>query len=508
MNQHIRLHPNDDVVIARNQLMSGSTLENIAVRGLIPPGHKIATRAIATGEPVRRYNQIIGFASQPISPGEHIHVHNLNLGDNKGDFARDYAFCADVKPTAPVQHAEFLGHVRADGRVATRNYIGILSSVNCSATVARAIADHFSRTVNPAALADYPNVDGVVALTHGSGCGMDTEGLGMQVLERTMAGYATHPNFGAVLAIGLGCEANQLKSWLSHSGLTEGKTLQTFNIQDSGGTAKTVAKGIAMVKDLLPEVNRSQRQACSAAHLTVGLQCGGSDGYSGISANPALGAAVDLLVAHGGTAILSETPEIYGAEHLLTRRAITREVGEKLVQRIRWWEHYTAMHSGEMNNNPSPGNKAGGLTTILEKSLGAVAKGGTSNLQAVYEYAEKVNVHGFVYMDTPGYDPVSATGQVAGGANLICFTTGRGSAYGCAPSPSLKLSTNTALWERQSDDIDINCGVIVDGGSSVQAMGQHIFERMLSCASGQASQSERHGYGQNEFVPWQLGAVM
>jgi altronate hydrolase len=508
MNQHIRLHPNDDVVIARNQLMSGSTVENIAVRGLIPPGHKIATRAIATGEPVRRYNQIIGFASQPISPGEHIHVHNLNLGDNKGDFARDYAFCADVKPTAPVQHAEFLGHVRADGRVATRNYIGILSSVNCSATVARAIADHFSRTVNPAALADYPNVDGVVALTHGSGCGMDTEGLGMQVLERTMAGYATHPNFGAVLAIGLGCEANQLKSWLSHSGLTEGKTLQTFNIQDSGGTAKTVAKGIALVKDLLPEVNRSQRQACSAAHLTVGLQCGGSDGYSGISANPALGAAVDLLVAHGGTAILSETPEIYGAEHLLTRRAITREVGEKLVQRIRWWEHYTAMHSGEMNNNPSPGNKAGGLTTILEKSLGAVAKGGTSNLQAVYEYAEKVNVHGFVYMDTPGYDPVSATGQVAGGANLICFTTGRGSAYGCAPSPSLKLSTNTALWERQSDDIDINCGVIVDGGSSVQAMGQHIFERMLSCASGQTSQSERHGYGQNEFVPWQLGAVM
>ena len=508
MNQHIRLHPNDDVVIARQQLMSGATVENIAVRGLIPPGHKIATRAIAPGEPVRRYNQIIGFASQAIAAGEHIHVHNLNLGDNKGDFARDYAFCADVKPAAPLLHAQFMGHVRADGRVATRNYIGILSSVNCSATVARAIADHFSRTTNPSALAAFPNVDGVVALTHGSGCGMDTEGLGMQVLERTMAGYATHPNFGAVLAIGLGCEANQLKSWLSHSGLTEGKTLQTFNIQDSGGTAKTVAKGIALVKDLLPEVNRSQRQPCSAAHLTVGLQCGGSDGYSGISANPALGAAVDLLVAHGGTAILSETPEIYGAEHLLTRRAVSRAVGEKLVQRIRWWEHYTAMHSGEMNNNPSPGNKAGGLTTILEKSLGAVAKGGTTNLQAVYEYAEKVDVHGFVYMDTPGYDPVSATGQVAGGANLICFTTGRGSAYGCAPSPSLKLATNTALWEKQSDDIDINCGEIVDGGTSVQAMGQVIFERMLSCASGESSKSELHGYGQNEFVPWQLGAVM
>jgi altronate hydrolase len=508
MNQHIRLHPNDDVVIARQQLMSGATVENIAVRGLIPPGHKIATRAIASGEPVRRYNQIIGFASQAIAAGEHIHVHNLNLGDNKGDFARDYAFCADVKPAAPLLHAEFMGHVRADGRVATRNYIGILSSVNCSATVARAIADHFSRTTNPSALAAFPNVDGVVALTHGSGCGMDTEGLGMQVLERTMAGYATHPNFGAVLAIGLGCEANQLKSWLSHSGLTEGKTLQTFNIQDSGGTAKTVAKGIALVKAMLPDINLSKRQACSAAHLTVGLQCGGSDGYSGISANPALGAAVDLLVAHGGTAILSETPEIYGAEHLLTRRAVSRAVGEKLVQRIRWWEHYTAMHSGEMNNNPSPGNKAGGLTTILEKSLGAVAKGGTTNLQAVYEYAEKVDVHGFVYMDTPGYDPVSATGQVAGGANLICFTTGRGSAYGCAPSPSLKLATNSALWEKQSDDIDINCGVIVDGNTSVQAMGQVIFERILSCASGESSKSELHGYGQNEFVPWQLGAVM
>ncbi len=508
MNHHIQLHPNDDVVIARHQLMSGDWIDQIKVKGLIPAGHKIALRALSVGDPVRRYNQIIGFASQSIAPGEHVHVHNLGLGDNKGDFARDYAFCADVKPSPALQHAQFMGYKRDDGRVATRNYIGILSSVNCSATVARAIADHFSRTLHPEALAAFDNVDGVVALTHGTGCGMDTQGLGMQVLERTMAGYATHPNFAAVLAIGLGCEANQLKSWLNHSGLQEGRTLQTFNIQDSGGTAKTVAKGIAMVKDMLPLVNQSRRTECSASHLMVGLQCGGSDGYSGISANPALGAAVDLLVAHGGTAILSETPEIYGAEHLLTRRAVSREVGEKLVQRIRWWEHYTAMHSGEMNNNPSPGNKAGGLTTILEKSLGAVAKGGTSNLQAVYEYAEKVDQHGFVYMDTPGYDPVSATGQVAGGANLICFTTGRGSAYGCAPSPSLKLATNTALWDRQADDIDINCGDIIDGQCSVQEKGLEIFQKMLACASGEPSKSENHGYGQNEFVPWQLGAVM
>ena len=457
---------------------------------------------------MRRYNQIIGFASKAIAAGEHVHTHNLDMGPDKGDFARDYAFGADLKPPPARSEASFMGIKRADGRVATRNYIGILSSVNCSATAARAIADHFSRQNNPAALKDFPNVDGVVALTHGTGCGMDTEGAGMQILQRTLAGYATHANFAGVLVVGLGCEANQISAWLANSSLREGETFKVFNIQDTGGTTKTVARGVALINEMLPKVNNVKREPCSAAHITIGLQCGGSDGYSGISANPALGAAVDLLVAHGGSAILSETPEIYGAEHLLTRRAVTREVGEKLIARIKWWEHYTEINQGEMNNNPSPGNKAGGLTTILEKSLGAVAKGGTSNLQAVYEYAEPVTAHGFVYMDTPGYDPVSATGQVAGGANLICFTTGRGSAYGCAPSPSLKLSTNTALWRRQEDDMDLNCGEIIDGASTVAEMGQRIFELVLATASGAKSKSESHGYGQNEFVPWQVGAVM
>ncbi|OOG50841.1 altronate dehydratase family protein [Polaromonas sp. C04] len=508
MNPFIRLHPHDDVLIARSQLLGGTTVEGIAVHGLIPPGHKIATHAIATGEPVRRYNQIIGFASKPIAAGEHVHTHNLDMGPSKGDFARDYAFGADVKPEPARREASFMGIRRADGRVATRNYIGVLTSVNCSATAARAIADHFSRQTNPGALADFPNVDGVVALTHGTGCGMDTEGMGMQILQRVLAGYATHANFAAVLVVGLGCEANQINAWLARSSLREGDTFKVFNIQDTGGTTKTVAKGVALINGMLPQVNNVRREPCSAEHITIGLQCGGSDGYSGISANPALGAAVDLLVAHGGSAILSETPEIYGAEHLLTRRAVNREVGEKLIARIKWWEHYTAINSGEMNNNPSPGNKAGGLTTILEKSLGAVAKGGTSNLQAVYEYAEPVDTHGFVYMDTPGYDPVSATGQVAGGANLICFTTGRGSAYGCAPSPSLKLATNSALWRKQEDDMDINCGEIIDGTSSVPEMGQRIFELVLATASGARSKSETHGYGQNEFVPWQVGAVM
>jgi altronate hydrolase len=504
----IRLHPDDDVVIARQQLIGGTAVEGIAVRGLVPAGHKIATRAIAQGQSVRRYNQIIGFATKTIEPGEHVHVHNLGMGEEKGSFARDHAIGSDVKPEPAKREAHFMGYVRADGRVATRNYIGVLSSVNCSATAARAIADHFSRRSNPGALAAYANIDGVVALTHGTGCGMDTEGEGLKVLERTLAGYATHANFCAAIVVGLGCEGNQIQTWLAHSGLQEGSMLKTFNIQDTGGTARTVAKGIALIEAMLPQCNAVQRVPCSAAHLTVGLQCGGSDGYSGISANPALGAAVDLLVAHGGTAILSETPEIYGAEHLLTRRAVRPEVGEKLLARIRWWENYTRINNGEMNNNPSPGNKAGGLTTILEKSLGAVAKGGTSNLQAVYEYAEPVATHGFVYMDTPGYDPVSATGQVAGGANLICFTTGRGSAYGCAPSPSLKLATNTALWTRQEEDMDINCGEIIDGASNIHEMGERIFRMMLDCASGQPSKSEQHGYGQNEFVPWQLGAVM
>jgi altronate hydrolase len=503
----IRLHPADDVVIARQQLVGGTKLldENVAVVGLVPPGHKVATRAITVGEPVRRYNQIIGFASRVIGPGEHVHLHNLAMGD----FARDYAIGVDARPTAYIQPAAtFQGIVRRDGpnagKVATRNYIGILSTVNCSATVARGIADQFTRE----RLAAFPNIDGVVALTHGSGCGMDTQGEGMQILRRTLGGYAKHANFAGVLIVGLGCEANQISALLGAQALTEGPLLRTFSIQDTGGTAKTIARGVGMIDEMLAHANDVQREPVPASHITVGLQCGGSDGYSGITANPALGAAVDLLVRHGGTGILSETPEIYGAEHLLTRRAVSRDVGEKLVSRIRWWEDYTARERGEMNNNPSPGNKAGGLTTILEKSLGAVAKGGTSNLVAVYEYAEPVTAHGFVYMDTPGYDPVSATGQVAGGANMIVFTTGRGSAYGCAPAPSLKLSTNTALWVRQEEDIDLNCGEIVDGGATVAQIGERLFQLMLDTASGAKSKSELHGYGQSEFVPWYVGAVM
>ncbi|MBW8858916.1 MAG: UxaA family hydrolase, partial [Caulobacter sp.] len=373
------------------------------------------------------------------------------------------------------------------------------------ASVARFAAAAVERS---GVLADHPGIDGAVAIVHGTGCGHAAYGEGFEVLRRTHWGYASHPNFAGVVMVGLGCEVFQIGRMKKEYGLEETDTFRTLTIQETGGTRKTVEAIGAAIRDMIPLAARARRETRPAAELTLALQCGGSDSYSGLTANPALGAASDLLVRHGGTSILSETPEIYGAEHLLTRRAATRAVGEKLVERIRWWEDYTARNGGEMNNNPSPGNKAGGLTTILEKSLGAVAKGGTSNLEAVYEYAEPVTAHGFVYMDTPGYDPVSATGQVAGGANVICFTTGRGSAYGCAPSPSLKLATNSALWQRQEEDMDINCGEIVDGTSSIQEMGQRIFELVLATASGEPSKSEKHGYGQNEFVPWQVGAVM
>lgn len=500
----IRLNVLDDVLIARQPLTAGLFIEaeNLSVRQPIPAGHKVATRAIARGEPLRRYGQIIGFASQPIAAGEHVHVHNVEMGD----FSRDYAFGVDAREW-PQTEATFQGIVRADGRVATRNYIGILTSVNCSATVARAIADYFRRDIHPEALAPYPNVDGVVALTHGVGCAVDPGGEALAMLQRTLGGYAIHANFHSVLMIGLGCETNQIDDLLKAQNLTSSDQLRTFTIQGTGGTSKTIASGIAQVKSLLAKANAVEREPVSARHLIVGLQCGGSDGYSGITANPALGNAVDRLVSAGGTAILSETPEVYGAEHLLTRRAVSRAVGEKLIARIHWWEDYCRRMNAELNNNPSAGNKAGGLTTILEKSLGAVAKAGSTNLVDVYEYAERVTAHGLVFMDTPGYDPISATGQVAGGANLIAFTTGRGSAYGCAPSPSIKLATNQRLFEHQEEDMDVNCGGIADGSTSIEERGAYIFAMMLRIASGERSKSEQHGYGQNEFVPWQIGAI-
>lgn len=499
----IKLAAHDDVGIARRNLASGELLglQGPVSAAPIPAGHKVALHDIAKGAAVRRYGQFIGIATQPISAGEHVHVHNLGMGE----FSRRSSAGEAYSPTSFIDPAAtFMGIVRADGRVATRNYIGILSTVNCSASVSHAIAERFKGM----ALADYPNVDGVVALTHSSGCAMDPDGEGLALLRRTLSGYARHANFAAVLIVGLGCESNQLDALKVAGDLSEGPMLHTLGIQSNGGTRTAIDAGVTVIESMLPEANRVKRQSVAAKHLIIGLQCGGSDGYSGISANPVLGAAVDLLVRHGGTAVLSETPEIYGAEHLLTARAALPAVAEKLEERLRWWEDYTSRNHGEMNNNPSPGNKAGGLTTILEKSLGAVAKGGSSGLMAVVEYARSVQAQGLVFMDTPGYDPVSATGQVAGGANLICFTTGRGSVYGCKPSPSLKIATNSDLYRRMNEDMDFNAGEVLDGTTSIQHAGALLFALILKTASGGKTKSEALGIGSDEFVPWQLGAVM
>jgi altronate hydrolase len=499
----VRLSPQDNVVVAIDAVKAGAQAAGTAARERIPRGHKMAVEPIGEGAPVRKFGQIIGFAARGIGPGEWVHEHNVALRD----FARDYRIGEEAKNDEvlpPELRATFEGYVRPGGRTGTRNYIGVLTSVNCSASVAKFIAEEINRS---GVLDDYPGVDGAVAFVHGTGCGLAAQGEGFDVLRRTQWGYATHPNLGAAVMVGLGCEVFQIDRMKEEYGLVEGDHFQTMTIQATGGTRKTVAEGVERIKAMLPVAARAKRETRPASEIVLALQCGGSDGYSGITANPALGVAADLLVRHGGTAVLAETPEIYGAEHLLTRRAVNRTVGEKLVERIKWWEEYTARNGGAMNNNPSPGNKAGGLTTILEKSLGAAAKGGSTSLRAVYEYAEPVMDKGFVFMDTPGYDPVCATGQVAGGSTVMAFTTGRGSAFGCKPTPSIKLATTTDIYRRMNDDMDINCGDILDG-VSVAAKGEEIFKRVLAVASGERTKSEALGYGDLEFVPWQIGAVM
>ena len=499
----IRLRPDDNVAIAIDLVPQGATASGLTARERILRGHKMAVEAIREGEPIRKFGQIIGFAKAHIAPGEWVHEHNVGLHE----FERNYRFAEDAQDDdllPPALRATFEGYRRASGKTGTRNYLGILTSVNCSASVARFAAAEVERS---GILRDYPDIDGIVAIVHGTGCGHAAYGEGFEVLRRTQWGYASHPNFAGVVMVGLGCEVFQIGRMKQEYGLQETDTFRTLTIQETGGTRKTVDAIASAMRDMLPIAARAKRETRPAAELILALQCGGSDGYSALTANPALGAASDLLVRHGGTSILSETPEIYGAEHLLTRRAATREIGEKLVDRIRWWEEYTSRNGGEMNNNPSPGNKAGGLTTILEKSLGAAAKGGQSTLRAVYEYAEPVREHGFVYMDTPGYDPVAATGQVAGGANLIAFTTGRGSAFGAKPAPSIKLATNSDIYRRMVDDMDINCGDVLDG-VSIEEKGREIFDKVLRVASGEHTKSEDLGYGDSEFVPWQIGAVM
>jgi len=498
----LRLNETDNILIALRTVPEGTRLPTgITAREKIPAGHKIALGPIAAGESVIKYGQIIGTATADIAGGAHVHVQNLRMGAHK----QDYGFGTAATALPPVEDAAtFQGYHRPSGRVGTRNYIGILTSVNCAGSVARFIAEEAARDN---LLADFPNVDGIVPIVHGTGCGMSGKGEGYETLFRTLAGYGHNPNFGAILMVGLGCEVMQIPDLIDRKALKDSARFRYMTIQQQGGTRATVDKGVSILRELAAEANIAQRQEASAARLSLGMQCGGSDGYSGITANPALGVASDLLVRHGGTSILSETSEIYGAEHLLTRRASDVPTGRKLIDLIEWWEDYTARNLGEMDNNPSPGNKRGGLTTILEKSLGAVAKGGAAPLVGVYKYAEPISQPGFVFMDSPGYDPCSVTGQVASGANLIAFTTGRGSVSGYQPVPSIKIASNPDLWARMECDMDINCGDILDG-VTLEEKGQEIFDLLLRVASGEETKSEAQGFGAVEFVPWQIGAVM
>ncbi len=501
----IRLHPDDSVVVALNALSSGERLptEDVVLLDDIPAGHKAAVHRIPAGAAVIKYGQIIGFAATDIEPGRHVHTHNVTLHN----FSRDYAHSRDARPTqfvADGTRRTFEGFLRPDGSVGIRNYVGIVSTVTCSLGTAHLIARRFG----PDVMARYPNVDGVVALGANSGCCMTPGGDAITYLQRSLAGYARHPNFAGVLILGLGCEQNLVECLLPATGLSPDERVGTMVIQDEGGTNATVENGVAAVSKLLERGDRVQRRTVPASRLKLGLECGGSDGYSGITANPALGAAADLLVRNGGTAVLSETPEIYGAEHLLTRRAINREVGEKLVARIRWWEEYTARNGSQLNNNPTPGNKAGGITTILEKSLGAATKGGNTNLVDVVGFAEAANGPGLVFMDTPGFDPVSVTGLIAGGMHLIAFTTGRGTVLGSVPAPTLKLASNSALYHRMQADMDIDCGQVLDAGLSIEEMGTQVFDLILEIASGRKTKSELACQGQWEFHPWYIGAVL
>jgi altronate hydrolase len=500
----IRLHANDNVLVAKSALSLGQDLPGVGARARaqVPAGHKIAACRIAEGERILKYDTVIGVAARDIEAGDYVHSHNMALVD----FERDPAFGQDVRPVDYVPQAEratFMGYLRPDGRVGTRNFIGILSSVNCSATVIKNIAAHFT----PERLAAFPHVDGVAAFAQTSGCGMSSPSEHFDVLRRTLAGYARHPNLAGVLIVGLGCERNQVSSLVESQGLETSKLMRTMVMQEIGGTRATIEAGIAAVLEMLPDANAARRQAVPASHLKIGLECGGSDGFSGITANPALGAAMDILVRHGGTAILSETPEIHGVEYMLTRRAVTPAVGQKLLDRLAWWETYTAGHNAQFNGVVGHGNQAGGLANIFEKSLGSAMKGGTTPLQAVYEYAEPIDQNGFVFMDSPGYDPVASTGQIASGANLICFTTGRGSMFGSKPAPTIKLASNTPMFKRLEEDMDINCGAILDGELDVPQMGQRIFEQILRHASGEPTKSEALGLGDHEFVPWHLGIV-
>jgi altronate hydrolase len=502
-NSLILLHPADSVAIARVPIPEGSSLQisghTVTARAPIPAGHKIAIRSLNSGEPVYRFGNIIGFATASIQLGDHVHVHNLGYEERNANEIRPES----IPPrTAKPSTATFQGYERADGRVGTRNYIAVVAASNCAAYTSELIAQSFASEKLP------PNVDGIVAFPHGEGCGQAT-GADTEQLQRTLEGVLDHPNISAALILGLGCEVNQIDHYLGRSssgakGAPAG--LQGLTLQQSGGTLGTLEAARKSIREYIDQAASQKRTALPVSRIVLGLNCGGSDSFSGITANPALGHCCDLLVAEGATVVLAETTEIFGAEHLLLRRSRDSKIAQKLLARIEQYKRYLRQFGGSFNDNPSPGNKDGGLSNILEKSLGAVAKAGTSPLEDVYEYSERITAPGFVFMDTPGYDPVSLTGLAAGGCNLIAFTTGRGSAIGFPSIPVLKISSNTSTYKRMTGNMDINAGRIADGVATIDQVGQEIFDALVRVASGERTLAEKLGH--HEFAPWRIGPVM
>ena len=499
-NSAIRLHPEDNVAVARVALAPGLELRvdgiALTVREAIPAGHKVALRPIAAGEMVRRYGQAIGPAKQAIAPGSHIHTHNLAFEELSP--AYDFPAGETPYPRMPEKMPTFLGYPREDGRVGTRNYVAVVAASNCAAHTAELIAKSFDGASLP------ENIDGVVAFPHGDGCGQ-AFGPDTDQLRRTLAGVLAHPNVSAAVILGLGCEVNQIDHYLGPDAPRTSR-LVGLTLQSSGGTTGAVKAARREIERLIGDASAEQRVAAPVSKIILGLNCGGSDSFSGITANPALGVCSDRLAELGATAVLAETTEIFGAEHLLVRRARNREVAEKLLFYIQKYKEYLIRLGGTFDDNPSPGNKEGGLSNILEKSLGAAAKGGTSPLMDVFDYAERITSPGFVFMNTPGYDPVSLTGLAAGGCNLIAFTTGRGSAIGFPSIPVIKIATNSTTYRRMQDNMDINAGRIAEGEKSVADVGAEIFEMVVRVASGEKTCAEKLGH--KEFVPWRIGPVM
>ena len=505
-NPFIRLNPTDNVVVARIPLSAGVTVSfegtEITIRNAIGAGHKVAVSAIPAGGAVLKYGENIGTAGEAIEPGDLVHVHNLRFG--VGD--REYEFSTGLQDLAGiplVSERTFQGYPRADGRVGTRNFVAILGASNCAAFASQQIEAQFVGESF-----EGTGIDGVVAFPHADGCGQ-SNGADMDLLRRTLDGVADHPNIAAAVVVGLGCEVNQVSYYMRPDrSSANGGPRRGLTLQESGGTTRVVVDGAKAVWELIEEVGKLSRVDCPASKLVAALECGGSDAFSGIAANPSVGYFSDLLVKQGGTVCLAETTEVYGAEHLLTRRAVSREIGEKLLDKIEWYKRYVAGFGLGINfdSNPSPGNKAGGLTNIAEKSLGAVAKAGTSNLTAVYEFAERITETGFVFMNTPGYDATSVAGMAAGGCNVCLFTTGRGSAFGFPSVPVVKIASNSATGLHMDQDMDVNCGSIAEGKEDIPTVGKRMYDFVLEVASGRKTFSEELGH--REFIPWRIGPVM